>query len=48
VNLWDDPVHAADKQALLGELLDFHVESTLRTRNARHLIVSPPGEHAWQ
>jgi arylsulfatase A-like enzyme len=48
VNLWDAPEAAEVKQALLGELLEFHIESTVQTRNARHLIVSPPGEAAWQ
>jgi len=47
-NLWDDPAVAGVKAELLRELLDFHIESAVQTRNARHLIVSPPGEAAWQ
>ena len=47
-NLWDDPAAAGIKQDLLNALLEFHVESTMQTRNARRLIVSPPGEEALQ
>ncbi|MEM9429876.1 MAG: sulfatase-like hydrolase/transferase [Pseudomonadota bacterium] len=47
-NLWSAPDAAEVKAALLRAMLEFHVESTLQTRNARHLIVSPPGEAAWQ
>ncbi|WP_424928929.1 sulfatase family protein [Amaricoccus tamworthensis] len=48
VNLWSDADHTGVKQELLSELLEFHIESTVHTRNARHLIVSPPGEDALQ
>ncbi len=48
VNLWDDPASAEVKDALLRRMLEFHIESTVHTRNARRLIVSPPGVEALQ
>ncbi|MFV0333022.1 MAG: sulfatase [Tropicimonas sp.] len=48
VNLWDTPEAQDEKRALLDVMLNWHVDSTLHTRNARRLIVSPPGEAAWQ
>lgn len=47
-NLWDDPASAEIKQALLNRMLEFHIESTVRTRNARRLIVSPASAEALQ
>ena len=42
-NLWDDPSSAEIKRNLLQQILEFHIESTVHTRDARRLIVSPPG-----
>lgn len=47
-NLWDDPASAEIKQALLNRMLEFHIESTVHTRNARRLIVSPASAEALQ
>jgi hypothetical protein len=47
-NLWEDPASAEIKQALLNRMLEFHIESTVHTRNARRLIVSPAGAEALQ
>jgi len=40
-NLWNDPDSAEIKQDLLRRILEFHIESTVQTRDARRLIVSP-------
>ncbi|MDW4497190.1 sulfatase-like hydrolase/transferase [Sulfitobacter sp. D35] len=47
-NLWDDPEYAAVKTDLKDRLLDWHISSALRTKNARRLIVSPPDAVALQ
>ena len=47
-NLWDDPASADIKQSLLQQMLEFHIESTVQTRNARRLIVSPASAEAMQ
>lgn len=47
-NLWDDPASAQIKQNLLLQMLEFHIESTVHTRNARRLIVSPASDTAIQ
>ena len=40
-NLWNAPEAQAIKQSLLQEMLTFHIESTVKTRNTRRLTVSP-------
>ena len=40
-NLWNDPDSAEIKQDLLRRILEFHIESSVQTRDARRLIVSP-------
>ena len=40
-NLWNDPDSAEIKQDLLRRILEFHIDSTVQTRDARRLIVSP-------
>ena len=47
-NLWDDPASAEVKQSLLQQMLEFHIESTVHTRDARRLIVSPASAEAMQ
>ena len=47
-NLWSAPEAAGVKQDLLNAMLDFHIESTIQTRNARRLIVSPASAEALQ
>mgnify|MGYP001823992218 CR=1 FL=1 len=47
-HLWDDPASAQIKQNLLLQMLEFHIESTVHTRNARRLIVSPASDTAIQ
>ncbi|WP_299651120.1 sulfatase-like hydrolase/transferase [uncultured Jannaschia sp.] len=47
-DLWDDPSAREVKQHLLNVMLNWHVDSTLATRNARRLIVSPPDAVALQ
>jgi len=47
-NLWDDPAAEPARQELLQALLEFHVDSVVQTKDARRLIVSPPGDTAWQ
>lgn len=47
-NLWDIPRAVDVKAARLREMINFHVESAVRTRGAQFLGVSPPGESAWQ
>ncbi len=42
-NLWNEPSSAEIKQSLLQQILEFHIESTVHTRDARRLIVSPAG-----
>lgn len=48
VDLWDDPYAAEVKAELLSNLLDWHIDSALHTRNARRLIVSPGGPDSIQ
>jgi arylsulfatase A-like enzyme len=40
-NLWNAPEAQAIKQLLLQEMLTFHIESIVKTRNTRRLTVSP-------
>ena len=40
-NLWNAPKAQAIKQLLLQEMLAFHIESIVKTRNTRRLTVSP-------
>ena len=47
-NLWDDPASADIKQGLLQRMLEFYIESTVQTRDARRLIVSPASAKAMQ
>ena len=47
-NLWDDPASADIKQCLLQRMLEFYIESTVQTRDARRLIVSPASAKAMQ
>lgn len=47
-NLWSDPKAGDVKQDLLNTMLNFHIESTLKTNNARRLIVAPQGAEALQ
>ncbi|MEX0348067.1 MAG: sulfatase [Paracoccaceae bacterium] len=47
-NLWDSPEAAEIKGNLLQTLLEFHVESTVHTRNTRRLIVSPKDAGSMQ
>ena len=47
-NLWSDPASSEVKQNLLQRMLEFHIESTVHTRNARRLIVSPAEAAAMQ
>ena len=45
-NLWNEPDAQDIAKALLKELLTFHLESTMKTRNLRRLTVSP--KQIWQ
>ena len=47
-NLWDDPSCASIKQSLLQRMLEFYIESTVQTRDARRLIVSPASAKPMQ
>jgi arylsulfatase len=47
-NLWNEPSERETKQALLNAMLEFHIESSVQTRNARSMIVSPQGAEALQ
>ena len=47
-NLWNDPQSATIKQRLLLRILEFYIESTVKTRDARRLIVSPANAKAMQ
>lgn len=47
-NLWDDPACDNIKQSLLQRMLEFYIESTVQTRDARRLIVSPANAKAMQ
>ena len=47
-NLWNDPASADIKQCLLQRMLEFYIESTVQTRDARRLIVSPASAKAMQ
>ena len=47
-NLWDDPSYASIKQSLLQRMLEFYIESTVQTRDARRLIVSPANAESMQ
>lgn len=47
-NLWSEPDAQEIKQSLLQELLTFHLESTMKTRNLRRLTVSPKTDLAIQ
>ena len=47
-NLWDDPASTDIKQGLLQRMLEFYIESTVQTRDARRLIVSPASAKAMQ
>ncbi|MBB2974303.1 sulfatase-like hydrolase/transferase [Mesorhizobium sp. RMAD-H1] len=45
-NLWDAPEAAGIKQTLLTALMEWHVDSTVRTRNIRKRTVVPIAESA--
>ncbi|KFB11454.1 sulfatase family protein [Nitratireductor basaltis] len=45
-NLWDDPAYAAVKQELKEQMLEWYVQSTLRTKNVRKRTVVPLAEPA--
>jgi hypothetical protein len=45
-NLWHDPAYAAVKQELKEQMLEWYVQSTLRTKNARKRTVVPLVEPA--
>ncbi|WP_163266384.1 sulfatase family protein [Chelativorans alearense] len=45
-NLWDQPEAGAVKQSLLNALMEWHVESTVQTRNIRGRAINPIGEPA--
>ena len=47
-NLWNDAFASETKQDLLNRMLEFHIESTVHTCNARRLLVSPAGAEALQ
>jgi arylsulfatase len=47
-NLWNNPEAGGVKQDLLNAMLEFHLESTVQTKNARRLIVGPPGAESLQ
>lgn len=44
LNLWEEPYAAGVKQALLNALMEWHVDSTVRTRNIRRRTVVPIAE----
>ena len=47
-NLWDDPSCTSIKQNLFARMLEFYIESTVQTRDARRLIVSPASAKPMQ
>jgi len=47
-NRWDDPACQGIKADLKARMLDWHIDSGWRTRNARRGIVAPAGERSWQ
>lgn len=47
-NLWDDPERQGVKRELFETLMNWHIDSALKTKNARRLVVAPPGAEAMQ